>query len=301
MSGVQTLTPCGFLCGSTTSFSRKLSNPCNWHGVEYLFVEWMNGMDGWLDEQMLILSIISHLHQLMTWSSGISLSMLGWEPWLEVELLWGEAVSPWETLGWLVCLPVAWPLCCPFWEQTWCYRAALPSVCSKEVACSHESLLVIYLWRKLEFQGNLIEETFRGKRRNHMWHHMPGPGSPCPCPDPNHQPKSETGYPTPFSPLFVPCWPCFSRETVLIYNGWLGFFFTPKTKNLIHASNVESPKTHVTYETLRGQAHLASSYPRTWKPSFPILKLHLPFELSIESLSTREPLRVTWVLTDHSL
>ena len=118
------------------------------------------------------------------------------------------------------------------WEQTWCYRAALPSVCSKEVACSHESLLVIYLWRKLEFQGSLIEETFRGKRRNHMWHHMPGPGSPCPCPDPNHQPKSETGYPTPFSPLFVPCWPCFSRETVLIYNGWLVFFFLPQRQRI---------------------------------------------------------------------
>ena len=101
MSGVQTLTPCGFLCVSTMSFSRKLSNPCNrlwnWHGVEYLFVEWMNGMDGWLDEQMLILSIVSHLHQLMTWSSGISLSTLGWEPWRESPLR-GSCVplrNPW--------------------------------------------------------------------------------------------------------------------------------------------------------------------------------------------------------------
>ena len=116
MSGVQTLTPCGFLCVSTMSFSRKLSNPCNrlwnWHGVEYLFVEWMNGMDGWLDEQMLILSIVSHLHQLMTWSSGISLSTLGWEPWLEVERVpsEGQLCPPEKPLdGWCVC---QWPELC---------------------------------------------------------------------------------------------------------------------------------------------------------------------------------------------
>lgn len=35
-----------------------------------------------------------------------------------------------------------------------------PSVCPKEMASLHESLLVICLWRKYGIPGNLTEETF---------------------------------------------------------------------------------------------------------------------------------------------
>ena len=62
-----------------------------------------------MDEQMLILSIVSHLHQLMIWSSGISLSTLGWEPWLEVVRVpsEGHLCPPEKPLdGWCVC---QWP------------------------------------------------------------------------------------------------------------------------------------------------------------------------------------------------
>lgn len=79
----------------------------------------MNGMDGWMDEQMLILSIVSHLHQLTTWSSGISLSTLGWEPWLEVLRVpsEGHLCPPEKRLdGWCVC---QWPELCaaPSWTD----------------------------------------------------------------------------------------------------------------------------------------------------------------------------------------
>ena len=252
---------------------------------------------------MLILSIVSHLHQLMIWSSGISLSTLGWEPWLEVVRVpsEGHLCPPEKTLGWLVCLPVAWALCCPFLDRYDATELLCP-LCAPKRWPPHMSPSWWFICgESMEFQGNLTEETFRGKRSNHTWHHMPGPGSPYPCP-PTTTLSQKQGTSLPFLLSSSLAGLVFLMRLYLYIMGdWVLFIFFQRQKNLIHVSSVESPKTHVIYETLRGQAHLTSSYPRTWEPFFPIPKLHLPFEPSIKFLSTREPLRVTWVLADHSL
>lgn len=234
----------------------------------------MNGVDGWMDERMLILDVVSHLHQLMTWSSGISLSTLGWEPWLEVERVPSEGqLCPWETLGWLVCLLVVWAL--PLLGQTWCYRAALPSVCPKEMASCMSPFWWFVCGESMEFQGTLQRRPSGVREAIMAWHHMPVQ-VPLALPPPPTTLSQKQGYPTPFLLSSSLAGLVFLMR-LHIHNGWLGFIFS-KDKRIWYMCPVWTALKHVIYETLRGQVHLTSSYPRTWEPSFPIPKLYLPFE-----------------------
>ena len=81
---------------------------------------WMNErngwMDGWTDVNSEHRKSSSPVDDLVLWdlliNTGLGAMVRGVE-----SPLWGASVSSWETLGWLVCLPVAWTLCCPFLDR----------------------------------------------------------------------------------------------------------------------------------------------------------------------------------------
>lgn len=201
----------------------------------------MNGVDGWMDgwtDNSGRCKSSSPVDDLVLWdlliNTGLGTMVRGGE-----SPLWGAAVS--LRNPWMAGVSASGLSSAPSWTDMMLQSSSALCVPQRNGLLAWVPFGDLSVEKAWNSRGILQRRPSGGKRSNHTWHHMPGPGSPCPCPSPHH-PESETGYPTPFPPLFLPCWPCFSYEIVLIHNGWLGFFFQ-RQKNLIHVSSVDSPKT----------------------------------------------------------